>query len=93
MNLRPFWSVEVVLSAIVVAMIVWRKLVARHEDDFVHVLDGASAGQQASVAHKLDQIDKWGKALTAITFLYGVLICAIYVYQTWIQGAKFTGLE
>ena len=36
--------------------------------------------QQTTVAQKLDVIDKWGKILTVITVLFGLLIAAAYVY-------------
>ena len=43
-------------------MIVWRKIVARNEDDQLHVLHtGAAVPQQVMVANKLEVIDKWGK--------------------------------
>jgi hypothetical protein len=40
---------------------------------------------QASMAQKLDVIDKWGKILTLITVVSGLLIAAAYVY------AQFAG--
>ena len=55
------------LVMIVVGMIVWRKIVSRNEDDQLHVLHAEAVPQQASVANKLDVIDKWGKLLTVIT--------------------------
>lgn len=73
-----------VLAAVVLAMIVWRKTVARNEDDQLHVLHAAALTQQAEVAHKLDVIDKWGKIVTAVTALYGAAIAGLYLYQTWV---------
>jgi len=40
------------------------------------------------VAHKLDQIDKWGKILTVIALVYGVILGAAYAYQAWIQTSQ-----
>jgi hypothetical protein len=37
------------------------------------------------VAHKLEQIDKWCKIVTAVTIAYGVLIAGLFIYQTWVQ--------
>jgi hypothetical protein len=74
-----------VLAASVLVMIVWRKTVARGEDDTLHVLDTAAVPHQAEVAHKLDVIDKWGKIVTAVTVAFGALIAGLFIYQTWVQ--------
>jgi hypothetical protein len=76
-----------VMAACVVILIVWRKSVARNEDDQLHVLNAAAVGQQAAVAHKLEVIDKWGKIVTAVTVAFGVLIAGLYVYQTWVTAS------
>jgi hypothetical protein len=74
-----------VLAASVLVMIVWRKAVARGEDDTLHVLDMAAVPHQAELAHKLEVIDKWGKIVTAVTFAFGALIAGLFLYQTWVQ--------
>jgi hypothetical protein len=84
LNLVPFVMLWCVLVAVVVAIAVWRKTVEHHDDHFVHVMGTAPAiTQQAALAHKLDSIDRWGKALTAVAVVFGVILCAIYVWQTW----------
>ena len=88
MNLLPFVVLWIVLATIVIAMIVRRKMVAAHEDDQLHVLNTAPVAQQAAVANKLDQIDKWGKILTVITVVYGLLLGALYVYQFFVQSTQ-----
>jgi hypothetical protein len=88
-NFVPFVVLWAVMAAVVLALVVWRKVVSSKEDDNIHVLDGgAVAQQQTQVAQKLDQIDKWGKTLTVITLVFGVVLAAFYVYQGWINGAK-----
>jgi hypothetical protein len=81
----PFVVLWVVLAAAVIALIIYRRIVSAGEDDMIHVSDaGASiASHQVSVAQKLDQIDKWGKMLTVITVAYGVILGAVYMYQSW----------
>jgi hypothetical protein len=74
-----------VMAASVLALLVWRKTVSRHEDDQLHVLNTAVVANQAEVAHKLDVIDKWGKIVTAVTVAFGVLIAGLFIYQTWVQ--------
>jgi hypothetical protein len=85
-NLLPFVGIETVLVAAVIVMIFWRQAVARREDDTLHVLHGALS-EQSSVAAKLDKIDKWGKMLTAIAGALGLVLLAIFLYQTWISGS------
>ncbi len=86
-NFFPFLVLEACLLIAVIAMFAWRQAVARGEDDTIHVLHGATS-QQTSVAEKLERIDKWGKTLTVITVVFGVLLGAAWIYQTWIQGAQ-----
>ncbi len=87
-NLMPYFVLWVVLAVIVLGMIIWRKTISSHEDDSLHVLDGGAASQQLNVSHKLDVIDKWGKILTAITVVFGLILGAIYLYQSWIAMSK-----
>jgi len=86
-SLLPFLYFWIVRALAVIGLLVWRKVVASHEDDNLHVLDGGGADQTV-VAHKLDQIDKWGKILTVIALVYGVILGAAYAYQAWIQTSQ-----
>lgn len=87
-NLMPYFAVWVVLAVIVIVMIVWRKAISSHEDDSLHVLDGGAISSQANLNHKLDVIDKWGKILTAITVVFGLILGAIYMYQSWVAMSR-----
>ena len=89
LNLFPFLILFFVLGAIVLAMIIWRRMVATHEDNFVHVMSNAPAvTEQVNVAHKLELIDKWGKLLTAVTVIYGLALACLYFWQTWVQNSN-----
>lgn len=90
LDLRPFIGVEILLAVAVIVMIAWRKAVARGEDDTLHVLQGNALPNQMAVAHKLDAIDKWGKTLTVVAVVFGLLVGAIYVYQVWMQSTQVT---
>jgi len=39
--------------------------------------------QQATLAHKLAVIDIWGKTLTVIAIVYGLVLVGLYLYQIW----------
>lgn len=91
MNLIPLAIVWAVLALAVLVLFVWRKSVARNEDDSLHVLDAASGQQtasQAAVAQKLEFIDKWGKVVTVITIIVGVVVGGLFIYQSWVQNSK-----
>ena len=83
----PFVVLWAVLALAVISLIVYRRVVAAGEDDMIHVSDAAGSvtSHQVSVAQKLDQIDKWGKTLTVITVVYGVVLASVYVYQSWMS--------
>lgn len=87
-KLMPLFVLWVALAAVVIVMIVWRKMVANHDDETLHVLDAGAASQQLTVANKLEVIDKWGKILTAITVVYGLALGAVYMYQSWVSMSK-----
>ena len=86
-DIRPFFAIWVVLAAVVIALLVWRQVVARNEDDTIHV-SGGGAAQQTVVATQLEKIDKWGKLLTIIAVVYGLIIAAIYGYQFWVSSGN-----
>ncbi len=86
-NLFPFLVLEACLIVVVIVMIAWRQAIARGEDDTIHMSHGGTA-QQVSLATKLEKIDKWGKTLTVITVVFGLIVGGFWLYQTWIQAAQ-----
>ena len=87
-NLLPFTVLWMILSAVVVGLLIYRKWVAKDEDDTLHVMDCAVGLRQEVVAHKLESIDRWGKTLTAIAVLYGLVVGAGYIYQSWLAASS-----
>jgi hypothetical protein len=82
LDLRPFLYLWAALGAIVAVLFGWRQTLARREDDSLHVLpQEGSVGPQVSLAHKLEQIDKWGKLATIAVVVYGLILGALYIYQ------------
>jgi hypothetical protein len=86
-NLVPLIVLWSLLAISVIVMVVWRKMVASGEDDTLHVLQG-SVAQQVTVANKLEMIDKWGKILTIVTVVSGVIIGALWVYQSYVTASN-----
>lgn len=83
LDLRPYIAVWGVLALVVLVLFIRRKMVASKEDDNIHVMSGANVDQVA-VANKLEVIDKWGKIVTAITVLFGLVIAFLYVYSNFV---------
>lgn len=87
LDFRVLLGLWALLAVSVIVLVVWRKTVAREEDDQVHMLHTEAVPHQVLVAHKLEVIDKWGKVVTALTIAYGVIIAALFIYQTWVQSS------
>jgi hypothetical protein len=87
-NLLPFTVLWMILAMVVIGLLMYRRWVSREEDDTLHVMesDAAMVPQQAALAQKLESIDRWGKALTAIALVYGLIVGSGYLYQSWLAG-------
>ena len=91
-NLLPFTILWMILTAVVIGLIAYRKWVARDEDDTLHILDSdfAMVPRQAAMAQKLESIDRWGQALTVIALVYGLAVGGGYLYQaSLLSGYKW----
>jgi hypothetical protein len=90
MNLIPLFVLWVLLAVSVVALLVWRKLVSRNEDDSLHIVDAASVQRHMQVvaAEKLELIDKWGKILTISAVGYGLVLFGLYTHQVWVANSR-----
>jgi hypothetical protein len=88
--LTPFVAVWVVLACVVAGLAIYRRTISTREDDMLHVTHGESGRipKQAEVAHRLDMVDRWGKLVTLVVTLYGLLLAAAYSYQIWTEGSR-----
>jgi urease accessory protein UreF len=78
------------LAAFVLSLAMYRKLVARSEDDLVHLgeADERLVNQQKTVASRLETIDRWERVLTTFTIAFGLVIGAIYLYRGWMDSSQ-----
>lgn len=86
MNLIPFIAIWSVSGLAVLALALYRKILTFHGDDeFVHLAAGEEQliPQQVALGHKLDIIDRWGKATTIFTVALGLAIAAVFLYEAW----------
>ena len=71
------------LAIVVLALALVRYLVSLHEDDNLHLASsekGMITKQMVFFQH-LDAIDSWGKSLTTIALIGGLILAGIYLYQ------------
>jgi hypothetical protein len=87
--MQTYWivlvAVWIAFAAGVSALAIYRKFLSREEMDLVHFHDtdaGLISGQK-DYADRLDWIDTWGKRLTIVALVYGLILFGIYVYQVW----------
>lgn len=86
MNLIPFVVIWSAMGLAVLGLALYRKLVTLHEEeDLLHLAEGEEKmiPHQVALASKLDMVDRWGKALTVLTAVSGLLIAAVYLYGAW----------
>jgi hypothetical protein len=72
------------LAVVVLGMAAYRYLLVRHEDATLDVMESASlASEQARVFKKAAAIERWGKPLTLVVIVYGLVLVGVYMYHAW----------
>jgi hypothetical protein len=92
MTFAPFTLLWILLAVVVLAMIGYRKLVSSQEEESLHLDNAGEITHQQQIAAKLEVIDKWGKLLTIITVVYGLVLAALYTWHTWMAAGARGGL-
>jgi hypothetical protein len=74
-----------VLALVVLILAAYRSQLGRQEDDHIHMADfeATAVPHQAAVAHKIDAVEKWGKLLTVVLVVYGLVLGGYYFYTLW----------
>ncbi len=79
----------VALGLVVIALAVYHKMLVKREYISLHVdADSGMVGQQAAATHRIDMVEKWGKALTTVEVLYGLGLATMYLYAVWTLSQK-----
>jgi hypothetical protein len=86
MDLKPFMVPAIVLlvmAAVVAALAIYRFMIARHQEFHLHTNAGEAqmVGHQVDVAKKLEAVDRWGKLMTTLTFVYFVVLAIVFFYR------------
>ena len=88
-NLLPYAIAWAVLAVIVLVLAIVRKTISSHEDDSIHLSGGAAVvNEQVSVAKRLDNIDRWGKILTVVLAVTGVVLAVLYGIHVWDASSR-----
>ncbi|MEJ5369743.1 MAG: hypothetical protein WHT08_15630 [Bryobacteraceae bacterium] len=88
-NLTPYAIAWGVLALVVIGLAFWRRHVAMQEDDTLHVTGPDNVlVQQMTVARKLELIDKWGKTLTVILAITGLILAVLYGMYLWEASSR-----
>jgi hypothetical protein len=85
------WVLWAILTLLVIGLALFRKFTAHFdEDDLVHLADGEAnlIPKQLAVANKLDRIDSWGKTLTVVAGLFGLVLVSIMLFTAWQQSLQ-----
>ena len=87
--LIPHIAIWAVLTTVVVFLAIYRKKVNGTVDETLHVLDAeaAAVSVQSEVARKLAVIDRWGKTLTVVAFLYLLGMAGWYLYSVFTDSS------
>jgi hypothetical protein len=94
--LIPYAVIWGIMALVVIGLAVYRNLVSSHEDDSLHVRDDEAqlVASQGMLAQKIGVIDRWGKTLTVLVFISGVILGGVYVYASWVENnAASTNLQ
>jgi hypothetical protein len=85
MNWTPFIAIWSFFAAIVLALAAYRKMLAGREDDSLHVSEGSARliPQQVANAQRINVVEKWGKSLTAVVVVAGLIMAGLYFYGVW----------
>jgi len=81
--MKPSVILLFAMIALTAIIAVYRRFVARNEDDFLHLEDptGTLVSKQVKTERSLSRIDHLGIGLTVATTLYAVGLLVVYFYS------------
>lgn len=78
-----------ILSLGVCGLALYRKYFSSREETPPEIFGNDTLiHHQEDVTHRLDSIDKWGKVLTVVAFLYGIALAGVYFYNVWVESTR-----
>jgi hypothetical protein len=88
--MTPLFIIWLVIGVVTAGLALYRKLLTLREEDVLHLGPGEEKliPEQSALAHRMDTIDVWGKALTIATVALGVVVAGLYLYNAWLQNQQ-----
>jgi hypothetical protein len=88
MNLTLYTVIWSCIAGAAILLALYRKLITRNEDDYLHVADGEAKAipQQVAMAQRLDMIDRWEKILLIAATVTGLALGGAYIYHLWVAS-------
>jgi hypothetical protein len=89
-NLAPLVISWVVLALVVAAFAGLRYRAGTREDLTIHLQaqEGPAAAWQVKAFRRLRRIETWGKTLTGVAVVYGLILAAVYLYHVAQQSVQ-----
>jgi hypothetical protein len=77
------------LAVVVLGMAAYRFLLVHHEDTTLDIFESsAAASHQGKVFRKAGAVERWGKVLTVVVVLYGLVLGGAYLFHIWQLGQQ-----
>jgi putative heme iron utilization protein len=82
----------IAMATVVGGLALYRKFISRSEVDVIHLRDNelAAVSEQDNLAHRLEKVDRWGKLLTIVLIVYGLLIACGWLVYAWKESVQPT---
>jgi len=82
----------VVIAIVIGALALYRKYISREEVDVIHLRDSEATvvTEQSTLASRLAMIDHWGKTLTIVLIVFGVIIAGWWLVIAWKESVQPT---
>lgn len=88
MEYKFLLGIWMAMALLVLALAIYRRFVAREEDDMLHVRDSEAKlnEKQQRVDRQLTLIDRWGQTLTVLAVVYGLVLGGAFLYQEYVKS-------
>ena len=92
-NFITYFVLWGVLALAVLAIALYRRSLSSREDDSIHLSAGenAAVSEQTTLARQLAIVDRWGKLLTIVLVVTGLVLGGLYLWSVWTDQARMIG--
>ena len=89
LSMLPFFIILALLTLTIIALATYRYMIARKEDfNVVHLsMKDQQESAQSAIGTRLSTIDRWGKTITIVTFIYFLIVAGVMSYREWVASS------